>query len=474
MGDVMSADILDLDATGQLAALTARKISAVELLGLVRAREAREHDRLNLVVSSDPARAEAEARATDAARARGEALGPLAGLPMTLKDTFDLEGLPGTSGLAVFKDRPCADAVAVAKARAAGAVIWGKTNVPVMAGDWQSYNDLYGTSNNPWDVTRTTGGSSGGAAGALATGVTALEIGSDIGGSLRVPANFCGVYSHKPTWAAVSQVGHVPPVPGTRAQRDLNVIGPMARSARDLKLLFDIIAEAPARPSDLPARPRIGLWLDEPAFPLDPQSHAVIEAYAKQLQGLADIAPITSPTDMDALFGAYRGLLAAVLGTDLPPEQQAQFQALRPHALQNADDPAMQMVLGYTATHAEWLAMNEVRVRAREAVTAAFAGYDLILAPITPVPAFPHDHRPFNDRTLTLSSGETIPYVSMMGWISLATACGLPATCVPAGLTTGGLPVGVQLIGPPHADGRTLAAARLFEQVRGFVKPPGI
>jgi amidase len=469
------ADILDLDATGQLAELAAGRVSAVELLRLSMARRDETHARLNAVVVVDPEGGLRQAETIDAARGKGEALGPLAGLPMTLKDTMDVAGMPASAGLAALRERTCVDAVTVARARAAGVVIWGKTNVPVMAGDWQSYNDLYGGSNNPWDVSRTTGGSSGGAACALATGVTALEIGSDIGGSLRVPANFCGVYSHKPSWGAVSQTGHVPPRPGTRAQRDLNVVGPMARSARDLKLLFSVIADAPA-PALAPPSLRglkVGLWLDEPLYPLDPQVRSVIEAYAGQLaaEGVA-VEPIESPIDAGRLERAYSTLLGSVVATDMTPEARAQMEAMRPMALAAGPDSPMATILAYTATHAEWLEADEVRAQIRDQALAAFAHFDLILAPVAAVAAFPHDHQPFQERELKLSTGTLIPYTSMLNWIALATACGLPATCVPAGLTVGGLPVGVQLIGPPGADARTLVAAEAFEAVRGFVKPP--
>ena len=472
-------DILDLDATGQLAELAAGRISAVELLKLAMARQTESHARLNAVVMTDPARALDEAQAIDAARARGEALRPLAGLPMTIKDTFDVVGMPGTSGLADFRERTCVDAVCVARARAAGAVVWGKTNVPVMAGDWQSFNDLYGTSNNPWDVSRTTGGSSGGAASALAAGVTALEIGSDIGGSLRVPANFCGVYSHKPSWGAVSQIGHVPPLPGARAQRDLNVVGPMARSARDLKLLFGIIADSPTPPRPAPALKdiRVGLWLDEPNYPIDPEVRATLETYAAKLAGAGVfVETIKSPVDAGVLATAYRTLLGSIIFTDMPPAMRKQMEGTRgvaklAVAAGAGPDSAMALVLSYTASHAEWLEADEVRAKLREQAVEAMSRFDVILAPVTAVPAFPHDHKPFQSRKLKLSNKRAIPYTSMLNWIGLATACHLPATCVPAGLTVGGLPVGIQLIGRPGEDQTTLAVAEAFEQVRGFVKP---
>src|SRR5579859_2596986 len=248
----MDDHLLKLDATDQLALLNKKKVSATELLKASLARHEKTHAKLNAVVAVDLDRALFHAKALDELRARGETLGLLAGLPMTVKDTFDVVGLPASSGLKHLRQRQAEDATAVALAKHAGVVIWGKTNTPVLAGDWQTFNGLYGTTNNPWDVTRTCGGSSGGAAAALAAGVTALEIGSDIGGSLRVPASFCGVYAHKPTWGMVSQIGHVPPAPGALAERDLNVVGPMARSARDLRLLLSVL-EAGAIAARAPA-----------------------------------------------------------------------------------------------------------------------------------------------------------------------------------------------------------------------------
>lgn len=472
----MTEAILNLDATGQLAELSAGRISAVELLKVSVARRDATHGKLNAVVVTDPEGALRAAQASDAARAKGEPQGPLAGLPMTAKDTLDVEGMPASAGLPTYLNRACEDATVIAKARAAGAIIWGKTNVPVMAGDWQSYNALYGTTNNPWDVTRTPGGSSGGAASALATGITSLEIGSDIGGSLRVPAGYCGVYSHKPSWGAVSAFGHVPPRPGTRPARDLNVVGPMARSARDLSLLFQVIADRPDPAITAPAKIRVGLWLDEPSFPLDPQVRTVIETYAKGLAAIgAQVEEIASPVDAQQLSTTYRRLLSSVLFTDLPPDQQAQMLAARPSILAaiaaGSNDPSLANILDYTVTHAEWLAADEARAQITHQVTAAFAKFDVILAPVTATPAFPHDHTPFNTRELTLSTGQAIPYAANLNWIALATACRLPATCVPAGLTAQGLPVGAQLIGPPGGDALTLAVAQAFEVMRGFVGP---
>lgn len=475
-------DLLDQDATSQLVALASKRVSSVELLKMSLARHADTHATLNAVVAADPERALERARALDDARVRGETLGSLSGLPMTVKDTFDVAGMAASSGLPELRRRMVEDAAAVAQARRAGAVIWGKTNVPVMAGDWQSYNRLYGVTNNPWDPARTPGGSSGGAAAAVAVGVTPLEIGSDIGGSLRVPASFCGVFSHKPTWGMVSQRGHVPPSPGSYVERDLNVVGPMARSARDLRLLLSVIEAGPLAPkapsADL-AETRIALWLDDPDCPLDPEVRAVIETFADELRAAgAQVEPVVSPVDMRALLHAYQTLLGAVLGEDMPPRMLAGMELMRPfarRALARGAGPlsSAAMTMGYTARHREWMAADAVRQRLRHEIDQAFDKWTVILAPIAPVAAFPHDHRPFGRRSLKASDGRTIAYPAMLSWISAATALRLPATALPAGRTAAGLPVGVQLIGPMGGDGRILAVAQAIDEaVRGFEPPP--
>jgi amidase len=443
-------DILDRDATAQLQALDDKEISAVELLDAAAARYEATHARLNAVVATDLDRARRRAREIDEHRAGGKTPGPLAGLPMTIKDSLDVEHMPASSGLETLLQRSAEDAAVVASARAAGAVIWGKTNVPVMTADWQSFNALYGTTNNPWNLERTCGGSSGGAAAMLAAGVTALEIGSDIGGSLRVPASFCGVFSHKPTWGLVPQAGHVPPKPGTVAPRDLNVVGPMARSVRDLRLLLSLIAQEPIAAEAAPLSLRdlkLGLWLDEPGFPLDPQVRAVVEAFAGRLvaQG-ATIEPVR-PIDVAVLTPAYRTLLSAAMAEDMPS--------------------------GTGMSHAVWLQANEIRVRLGQEVAGLFDRLDGIIAPITPVTAFPHDQHPMGERKLSYSSGQTFAYASILDWIALATACGLPATAIPAGRAADGLPVGVQIIGPRGGDARTLAVAQAIEDaLGGFTAPP--
>jgi amidase len=476
----MMADLLARDATGQLSALRAKEVSAVELLKLSLARHEQTHARLNAVVAADLERAIDFAKAADDLRAKG-AGGPLTGLPMTIKDTFDVVGMAASSGFEALRRRKPDDAAVVAAARQAGAVIWGKTNVPEMAADWQSFNHLYGASNNPWDPARTPGGSSGGAAAALAVGVTALEIGSDIGGSLRVPASFCGVFSHKPTWGLVSQVGHIPPAPGTHAERDLNVVGPMARSARDLRLLLSILAEgvpAKAELADLKTL-KLGLWLE--GFPLDPEVRAVLEDLAGRLRAAGvEVRPISAPVPLDQLMDAYQVLLGSLVATDISPRALAAMRRMRgPAAVALALGAKRESWAGltraYTASHAEWIAADEVRARLRSTMSSAFGAVDAILAPVAPTVAFPHDHKPFASRKLKMSDSASTPYPGMLNWIALATACHLPVTTIPAGLAASGLPVGAQIIGPHGADSRTLSIAQAIDEaLGGYVAPPGV
>ena len=233
-------------ATSLLAQLRERRIGSVELLELLFKRIERLNPRLNAVVALEMEQARAEARAADGAPANRRGL--LHGLPVTLKDAWEVAGMRSTCGLPeLAHHRPDRDADAVALLRGAGAIPFGKTNVPSGAADGQSYNPVFGVTNNPWNVERTPGGSSGGAGAAVAAGFTPVELGSDIAGSIRIPAHFCGVFGHKASYGIVPMRGHIPPPPGSNAIVPLGVAGPIARSPADLELLIDVLA-APAEP----------------------------------------------------------------------------------------------------------------------------------------------------------------------------------------------------------------------------------
>jgi amidase len=470
------------------AALAARQVSAVELTNQAIARIEALDGKLNAVVVRDFERAGAAAADADAALARGERK-PLLGVPMTVKEAFNVAGLPTTWGIPAAKGQLVPeDAVTVARLKAAGAVIVGKTNVPIMLSDWQSYNDVYGQTNNPWDVTRTPGGSSGGAAAALAAGFVPLELGSDIGGSLRVPAHFCGVFAHKPTHGLIPSRGHVPPrAPARPMEVDLAVVGPMARSAGDLALALDVLAgpDAPLATAyrlALPA-PRHEALKDFRVLvidthPLLPTGNAVRGAVGRLADNLAKAGAKVargSPLMPDlALAGrTYQTLLTGFLGADVPIEMyegMRQFAAGLPK-----DDNGLDAVgsRGWVLSHRDWIWADRVRAGIAERWRVLFREFDVVICPIMPTPAFPHDHGPPRARKIDID-GTPHAYLHQTMWPGVATLTGQPATAVPLGRADNGLPVGAQIVGPYLEDRTTLRFAALIErEFGGFVAPPG-
>jgi amidase len=473
-----------------VAALQARKVSALELTEHTIARIEALDRRINAVVVRDFARARDAARAADAALARGES-GALLGVPMTVKESFDVVGLATTWGIPHFRHFvPKADAVAVARVKAAGAVILGKTNVPPSLVDWQSYNEIYGTTNNPWDLARTPGGSSGGSAAALASGFGALSLGSDRGGSLRGPAHYCGVYAHKPTQGLVPLRGHARPgVAPLPHDSDLLVIGPMARSAADLAVALDVIAGPdelragigyrlvlmPARHDDL-ASFRV-LVVD--THPLAPTSAAVKAALARLSERLAKAGvkiAHASPLLPDLAESArlYVRLLLSVWGSVVPRDAYSQMrkeaETLSPHDRSLAAERAR----GAVISHRDWLAADAARDELSHRWSELFREWDVVLAPVMPTPAFPHDHStPVEDRHIRID-GRRYPYLdAQVAWPELATTPGLPATVAPIDHAPAGLPIGVQIIGPYLEDRTTIGFAELLErEFGGFMPPP--
>ena len=474
------SDLLDKDATAQLEALAARQVSAAELLEAAVARAEALDPKLHLMAARDLDRARQRAHLLDDQRAKGEVPGRLAGLPLTIKDVLDVEFMPASSGKRENLKRPAHDAASVGRIRSQGAVIWAKTNVAPNASDWQTFNDLYGRTNNPWDVSRTPGGSSGGAAVAVATGVTGLEVGSDNAGSLRAPASFCGVLSLQPTYGLVPQRGHVPPEPGSLSEPDLNVIGPIARSVRDLRLMISVLSAghvpAEGRPAAL-AGLKAGLWLEEPGFFLDTAVKTALERFAADLgrEG-AEVVPIHGPVRGETLLETYVWLLYSLPGGSSGPLTRLQNEALRPFAklaLSRGASPQSWAgcTLAASARHTEWLHADEQRASFRRTMKSWFEKRDVLIAPAAPVPPFPHDNRKRSKRRLKTADGRSAPYEAMMHWSALSTVCGLPAVTLPAGMVEG-LPIGVQLIGPRDGEGRLLAIAQAIEERLGGFRPP--
>ena len=471
-------------------ALASRQVSSRELVDAAFARIEALDPKINAVVVRDFDRARTAADAADAALERGERQ-PLLGLPMTVKEQFNIAGLPTTWGFPKFKDwRPDADALAVQRLKAAGTIILGKTNVPLNLGDWQSYNEIYGATNNPWDLTRSPGGSSGGGAAALAAGFVPLEFGSDIGGSLRAPAHFCGVFSHKPSLDLVPQRGALPPqTPAIPVRSDLAVIGPMARSAADLALELAVVAgpdelmegigykvALPPPRHDKLADFRVLVIDEHPLCPTASSIRAALDGLAERLGKAGCTILRASPNlpDLALTSRVYRELLSAFFSADLPPDARERIEAAAKALSPDEQSLAASGLRGATISHPEWIRQSRIRGGLRGRWQALFQEVDVVLCPPMPTTAFPHDHSPGFARKLEVD-GAKIPYFDQSVWAGLATLNGLPATTMPIGHDDGGLPVGVQIIGGFLDDRTTIAFAGLLErEFRGFTPPPNL
>jgi amidase len=450
-------------ASQQAAAIAARELGSEELLDLCLDRIELLDPLLHAVCTLDVHRARRRANEADAATMRGERWGPLHGLPFTIKDAIDTAGIRSTGGAEALRDRiATSDAPAVASLRSAGAIVFGKTNLPEWSGDWQSFNTMFGTTNNPWDLARTPGGSSGGAAAAVACGMTSAELGTDIGGSVRVPSAFCGVFGHKPSFGVVPTLGYIDEPNGGGTESDVNTFGPIARSVDDLRLLLDVLAgpspaDAAAWSLRLPTddgltldRLRVGVWFDEPALEIDRDMATVLHAAADALEAAgASVDRERRPSiDVEASWRLGARLIGAAVA----------LHAAEPAAL----------------THQEWLRMHRQREQLRAAWAECFAHVDVMLCPVTLVPAFEHlQSGAWCDRMLTIN-GRARRYVELEGWPALVGGAYLPSTSVPVGRTAAGLPVGVQVVAPYLHDLRALKVAGWLSDTGGGFSPPPI
>ncbi|MDP1647636.1 MAG: amidase [Rubrivivax sp.] len=465
-----------------------REVSASELLQLFLGRIARLDPQFNAVPVLDAERASARARAADAALERGEVWGPLHGVPMTVKESFNVAGLPTTYGIEAFRNNIAAsDAVTVQRLKAAGAVIFGKTNVPVSLADWQSFNPVYGTTNNPWDPTRTPGGSSGGAAAALAAGLTALELGSDIGASIRNPAHYCGVWGHKPTWGVVPLGGHELTPQECADNFDIAAAGPLARSAFDLALAMDILATPLEAMTPLgrlpmawrdrgtpPRRCRVAVLFDDAEAEVDAGVQQALHALASFLraQGVA-VTEDARPVDSRESNHVYLHLLRAATGAHYDDADYAQaLQRARGYAPQDQSYPARHF-RGNTFSYRDWVQLDAVRTKLRRQWAAFFERHDLLICPVATTPAFAHNQQGERWERMIPVNGHTQPSTDALFWAGYPGIVGLPATAVPLGLSPGGLPVGAQIVGPLFGDADCLRFAQWLErEYRAFVPPP--
>ena len=460
-------------------------LGARELLDHYLARIDRFNPALNAVIWQDRGAARARADAADTARTRGEPIGPLHGLPMTVKESYDVAGAPTHWGIPELRDKVAEeDALAVQRLAAAGANVFGKTNVPIRLADFQSYNEICGTTVNPWDSGRTPGGSSGGSAASLAAGLTSLEIGSDIGGSIRNPAHYCGVFGHKPTWNLLPMRGHA--LGGSLTPTDISVIGPLARSADDLELTLNLMAgpdrlEAAGIGLHLPRLEgatrtlRIAVWQTDAMCPVSAAVAAKVTAVAAALaaQGATvdfEARPAFSSAHSHQLFSA---LLMSAMAGRFGDDEYARLVAAADSLVPQDQSDAAQTLRAQTLRARDWARVNEGRTRLRWAWQRFFEQWDFVLAPIMPTTAFPHDHRAPSERTIMID-GNAHPYFMQTFWAGLAGVSYLPATVIPAGPGPDGLPIGLQIIGPAYGDLRTISLAQRLERMGfAFRAPPG-
>lgn len=483
-----SGPVKDLDFAPALeaaAAIKAKQVSSLELTRRMIARIDRYNPKLDAFVYLMRDQALAQAREADAALSRGDPVGPFHGVPICVKESFGVKGQPDTWGIPAFQgSKAPANSTVVQRLLGSGAVLLGGTNVPLHLMDWQSFNEIYGTTNNPWDLTRTPGGSSGGSAAALAAGLSYLSAGSDIGGSLRVPAAFCGLYSHKPTLDLVSMSGHLPGgvagLPGFST--GLAAAGPMARSAPDLMAALEILGGPdgygrkawtwtlpPPRKRALNEF-RVGYILDSPMASPTSEVRPLLERVISVLgRAGAQLRSGWAPGyNLSEAFNNYLFLLSAFTFSTEGKEAQ---ESDRKRYQQN---PAHPFAAGALSSYADWQQQHFRQLSFRAMWQEYFEQIDIFLMPCSFTVAFHHNHEgERGSRVIDTPDGKR-PYMQLMPWMVTATLTGCPATVAPIGQSSAGLPVGIQIMGPFWEDATSIEfAALLSEELGGFKAPPG-
>jgi amidase len=464
--------------------MRARQISSLELTQHTLRRIDAFQPRLNAYVYQLREEALAAARQADDALARGEGRGVFHGVPINVKESFGVQGQPCTWGIPAFKDAKApANSVAVRRLLDAGAILLGGTNVPKHLMDGQSCNEIYGVTNNPWNLALTPGGSSGGSAASLAAGMAFLSVGSDIGGSIRTPASFCGIYGHKPTLDIVSQIGHFPGgmhnAPGFSTL--MAVAGPMARTADDLEAALRVLA-GPEPPASLawrwslpPARRqtlrdfRVGYVLEDPAVPVSGETKAVLESAVRACEKAGATLHVGWPADFrfQELLDIYHFHLGAFDFSVMPQGRQ---EGVRPKLEKRSDFYAQ----GALSSFAAWQSQNMKRLAYRARWQRFLETIDVFLLPTAFTTAFPHSTESVETRLLPTPEGGSQMFWDLVSYICPATLTGCPATTAPVGLSKSGLPVGLQIIGPYLEDATPIRfAALLAGEIGGFQPPKG-
>ncbi|MGV9401734.1 amidase family protein [Streptomyces sp. NPDC003667] len=470
----MTTDLPHQPAHVQLQALDRREISSRELLDLHLARI--DASQVNAVVTRDDSAARAAAHAADERRARNESSGTLDGLPLTIKDSFETAGLRTTSGAEELADHvPARDADAVARLRHQGAVIMGKTNTPTYCQDLHTDNSLFGPTLNPHDPKRTAGGSSGGPAAAVAAHLTPADLGSDLAGSLRLPAHYCGVYGLRPTHGLVPARGHIPRPPGWITSSDMVTPGPLARHPRDLDLLLDALTTpSPAENSPwiikLPTaqRPvgqlRVAVWAEDASCPVDRDTADALAAVEQALASAgANVRRTAGPVRFPDSLQLFEQLLHATATATTDDEAGAAELAAARDLREDDASPRAAFLRHRTQTHRSWLRANEERLRFREMWHRFFADaeHDVLITPAAPTAAIPAGTRSL------MVDGVERSFFDQTGWANLTSHVGMPSVVVPVVRNAEGLPIGVQLVGPMYSDRALLAAAEYLASLLG-------
>ena len=411
-------------ATEHLAHLAKGDYTAADLLEAHLAQVDAHNGRINALVWQDR---DGARKLAASSKAKPGPAQPLAGLSMTIKDSFNLTGAPTTWGIPAFRNNIAStNAVVVERLQAAGAIVFGKTNVPINLADFQSYNDIYGQTNNPWHVGRSPGGSSGGSGASLAAGFAAMEVGSDIGGSIRTPAHFNGVFGHKPTWGLIPCRGHA--LPGAIAEPDIAVVGPLARSAFDLELMMDVLGRPDALDKgiqyDLKGLPyrdlgrlRVAVWANDAVSPVSQETQARVLNVADALAQAGASVNYEARPDFRSQHShtVYSALLWSIMSAGLPAADYTALQSVAAKIPPGANDPKSQFSKYSTLTHRDWLRYNNQRDYLRWAWHEFFQNFDILLAPQTPTSAFPHDHSDQMGRVLKVD-GASQPYMEQIFW----------------------------------------------------------
>ena len=472
----LKEDILSLSATELLARMKCRDLSSSDLIEMTLDRIDKFNPQINAIVSLDRERALSAAAKADRRWKDGTA-GSLEGIPVTIKDSFDVEGLPATAGSPLYRNRSdCADAPAVARLRQAGAIIIGKTNVSEMLGDLQSSNPLFGKTSNPNDLAYSAGGSSGGSAASVAAGLSSFDLGSDLCGSIRWPAQSCGLFALKPGWGVVPMFGHVPPPPGTRTLTELSTGGPFARSASDLGLIFSVLSGKSVETAPVDRPLRVAVWTDEPLAPCEPEIfHAVVEAANRMREAgaIVDFAARPAFGFAEALE-LFLLLVYRILALGLSQVALASLANTAKNTGSCDLTHASLRARGSVLSDADWTILNLQRAKIQRDWASFFVEWDVVICPAAPRSAIKHNlSSEIHDRTVEIN-GTKLPYFSLTNWSCLASIADLPAAVVPFSSAAHNLPAGVQIISATGKEAMALKAARQLEQHGFGYKAPKI